>query len=150
MVWMKKKTKGDSFWTKSGKKSFRIWIAATMHCECALVAHVHQYTAFPAFSYVGVSELSFKHYYYRINAFNKITSTKFRARCTHDNWYRGWARPGFCEANIQAQVGTRPSISASSRLFRANCHRTNSCFPCILFETWLCTQVCANYFQHCS
>lgn len=31
-----------------------------VHCECAIVAHLHQYTTVPAFSYVGVSRLSFK------------------------------------------------------------------------------------------
>lgn len=27
-------------------------VAERMHCECAIVAHLHQYNTFPAFSYI--------------------------------------------------------------------------------------------------
>lgn len=75
-----------------------------VHCECAVIAHLHQYTTVPAFSYVGVSRLACKPCYYWIKAFNETTSTKFSLRGSHDKWYPNWARPGFVDAVTQVKL----------------------------------------------
>ncbi len=44
------------------KKASELGVADKVHCECAIIAHLHQYTTVPAFSYVAItgSKLSTK------------------------------------------------------------------------------------------
>ena len=86
------------------KKASELGVADKVHCECAVIAHLHQYTTVPAFSYVGVSRLACKPCYYWIKAFNETMSTKFSIRGSHDKWYTKWARPGFVDADTQVKV----------------------------------------------
>ena len=86
------------------KKASELGVADKVHCECAVIAHLHQYTTVPAFSYVGVSRLACKPCYYWIKAFNETMSTKFSIRGSHDKWYPKWARPGFLNADTQVKV----------------------------------------------
>ena len=79
-------------------------LAAIIHCECAMVAYLHKYAAFQAFSYIGVSKLSYKACHYWMEAFNSAMSTKFRTRGSHDKWYGGWASPGLGESANQRKV----------------------------------------------
>ncbi len=86
------------------KKASELGVADKMHSECAVIAHLYQYTTVPAFSYVGVSRLACKACYYWIKAFNETMSTKFSIRGSHDKWYAKWARPGFVDADTQVKV----------------------------------------------
>ena len=87
------------------KKASEFGVADKMvHCECAVIAHLHQYPTVPAFSYVGVSRLACKPCYYWIKAFNETMSTKFSIRGSHDKWYQRWARSGFVDADTQVKV----------------------------------------------
>lgn len=80
-------------------------VAERMHCECAVVSHLHhQHTSFPAFSYVGVSKFSCKPCHCWIKAFNQTMDTQLNTKDCHDKWYRGWARPGLGKADIQVKV----------------------------------------------
>ena len=69
------------------KKASTFGVADKVHCECAIIVHLHQYTTVPAFSYVGVSKLACKPCYYWIKAFNENMSTKFSIGGSHDKWY---------------------------------------------------------------
>lgn len=86
------------------KRASELGVADKVHCECAVIAHLYQYTTVPAYPYVGVSRLVCKPCYYWIKAFNKTMSTKFSIRGSHDNWYMKWARPGFVDADTQVKV----------------------------------------------
>ena len=86
------------------KKASKLGVADKVHCECAVIAHLYQYTTVPAFSYVGVSRLACKPCYYWIKAFNETMSTKFSIRGSHDKWYTKWARPRFLDADTQVKV----------------------------------------------
>lgn len=92
---------------KVAKRATRYEVAAKMHCECAIVAYLHHYSAFPAFSYIGVSRLSCKPCYYWIKAFNKTMNTRFRTKGCHDKWYGGWARLGLRERKNEAKVDAK-------------------------------------------
>ena len=46
------------------KKASELGVADKTLCECAVIAHLYQYTTVPAFSYVGVSRLACKPCYY--------------------------------------------------------------------------------------
>lgn len=92
---------------KVAKRARRYEAAARMHCECGVVAYLYQYSAFPAFSYIGVSKLSCKPCYYWIKAFNKTMNTRFRTKGYHDKWYGGWARPALRKPNNQAKVDAK-------------------------------------------
>lgn len=92
---------------KVAKRARRYETAARMHCECGVVAYLYQYSAFPAFSYIGVSKLSCKPCYYWIKAFNKTMNTRFRTKGYHDKWYGGWARPALRKPNNQAKVDAK-------------------------------------------
>lgn len=85
-------------------RAIKCGIAATIHCECAMVAYLYQNAAFQAFSYIGVSKLCCKACHYWIEAFNCTMSTTFRTRGSHDKWYGGWARPGLSKAANQGKV----------------------------------------------
>ena len=69
-----------------------------------MVAYLHKYAAFQAFSYIGVSKLCCKACHYWMEAFNRTMSTEFRTRGFHDKWYGGWARPGLGESANQGKV----------------------------------------------
>ena len=69
-----------------------------------MVAHLHKYAVFQAFSYIGVSKLSCKACQYWMEAFNNTMSTKFRTNGLLDKWYGGWARPGLGELANQGKV----------------------------------------------
>lgn len=92
---------------QAATKASEYGVAGIMHCECAIIAHLHQHTASPAFSYVGVSKLSCKPCYHWIKAYNYVMNTNFRTRDTHDKWYWGWARPGLAKPDIQFNVDAR-------------------------------------------
>ena len=94
----------EIFEREVAKKASELGVADKMHCECAVIAHLYQYTTVPAFSYVGVSRLACKPCYYWIKAFNETMSTKFSIRGSHDKWYTKWARPGFVDADTQVKV----------------------------------------------
>ena len=94
----------ESYEIVVAKKASELGVADKVHCECAVIAHLHQYTTVPAFSYVGVSRLACKPCYYWIKAFNETMSTKFSIRGSHDKWYTKWARPGFVDADTQVKV----------------------------------------------
>lgn len=80
-------------------------VAERTHCECAIVAHLHhQNTSLPAFSYAGVSKISCKPCHCWIKAFNQIMDKQLNTKGSHDNRYRGWARPGLSKADIQVKV----------------------------------------------
>ena len=89
---------------KMKSRAEKCGVAAIIHCECAMVAYLHKYAAFQAFSYIGVSKLSYKACHYWMEAFNSAMSTKFRTRGSHDKWYGGWARPGLEESPNQGKV----------------------------------------------
>lgn len=78
--------------------------AATIHCECAVVAYLHRRSSSPAFSYIGVSKLSCKPSYNWIKAYNQIAGTTFRTKGANNKWYKGWARPGFDKAEFQDKI----------------------------------------------
>lgn len=78
-------------------------VAARMHCECTMVAYLHQYAAFPAFSYIGVSKSCCEASHHWIETFNRTMSTKFRIRGSYYPWYEEWARPRLGEANNQVK-----------------------------------------------
>ncbi len=85
-------------------KAEKCGAAAIIHCECAMVAYLHKYTAFQAFSYIGVSKLCCKACHYWMEAFNRTMSTTFRTRGSHNKWYRGWARPGLGDSANQGKA----------------------------------------------
>lgn len=89
---------------KMKSRASKCGVAATIHCECAMVAYLYQNAAFQAFSYIGVSKLCCKACHYWIEAFNCTMSTIFRTRGSHDKWYGGWARPGLSKAANQGKV----------------------------------------------
>lgn len=78
--------------------------AATIHCECAIVAYLHQRGSSPAFSYIGASKLSCKSSYNWIKAYNQIAGTTFRTKGTNNKWYKRWARPGLGKAEVEKKV----------------------------------------------
>lgn len=79
-------------------------VTTQMHCKCAIIAHFNEEDIHSAFSYVRVSKLACKPSYYWIKAYNEIMGTHFSIRGCHDEWYPGWARPGFSQANTQKGV----------------------------------------------
>ena len=79
-------------------------VAAIIHWECAMVAYLHKYAAFQAFSYIGVSKLCCKACHYWMEAFKRTMRTTFRTRGFRDKWYGGWARPGLGESANQGKV----------------------------------------------
>lgn len=92
---------------KMANRATRYKVAARIHCECGIVTYLHQFSAFPAFSYIGVSKLSCKPCYYWIKAFNKTMNTRFRIKGCHDKWYGRWARPELGKPNNQAKVDAK-------------------------------------------
>ena len=85
-------------------KAAKCGVAATIHAECAMVAYLHKYAAFQAFSYIGVTKLCCKACHYWMEAFNHTMGTTFRTRGSHDKWYKGWARPGLEKSANQGDV----------------------------------------------
>ena len=89
---------------KTQSKAEKCEVAEVIHCECAMVAYLHKNPALQAFSYIGVSRLSCKACHYWLKAFNGTMGTTFCTRGSHDKWYKGWARSGLGESDIQGKV----------------------------------------------
>lgn len=78
-------------------------ITPTVHCECALIAHLEATRGsdqlgatggrVPAFSYIGVSKLSCAPCTIWINAFREKTKRNYYTRGSHSRWYFPWRMP---------------------------------------------------------
>jgi hypothetical protein len=76
----------------------------TVHCECLLLAHLHEFQIPSPFTYLAVSKLSCKPCFYFLQAYNSITGNNFQTRGSHDKWCSGWARPCLTDEQLQVKV----------------------------------------------
>jgi nucleic acid/nucleotide deaminase of polymorphic system toxin len=93
-------------------KPFRVSVPSvpkTTHCECALVAFLHNNKEHsPTFSYIGVSKLSCKPCHNWIQAYNEQPNRpSYYTKGCHDKWYPGWKSPSLIQTKAQRRVDER-------------------------------------------
>ena len=78
-------------------------VQAPVHCECALITHyqnsLNSGSVVAPLEYIGVSKLSCKACVLFFEASNKVSSSRFRTRGSHQKWYFPWAMPD-CKPEI--------------------------------------------------
>ena len=92
------------FKTLKSKPGYLRTVQAPVHCECALITHYqnrpNSKPVVAPLEYIGVSKLSCKACVLFFEASNKVTSSRFCTRGSHQKWYFPWAMPK-CEPEIR-------------------------------------------------
>ena len=91
------------FETLKSKPGYLGTLQAPVHCECALITHyqnsLNSRSLVAPLGYIGVSKLSCKACVLFFEASNKVGSSRFCTRGSHQKWYFPWAMPN-CEPEI--------------------------------------------------
>ena len=84
-------------------------VPKTIHCECALVAFIHNNKEHsPVFSYIGISKLSCKPCHNWIQVYNEEPNRpSYYTKGCHDKWYPGWKSPSLIQTQTQRRVDER-------------------------------------------
>ena len=83
------------FGTLKSQRGYVGTVRAPVHCECALITHYQNRakSIVAPLEYIGVSKLSCKACVLFFEASNKVTSSRFCTRGSHQKWYFPWAMP---------------------------------------------------------